>query len=188
MNKQRAPRTKKRISCEIKVGDNRYAGIVLDLSASGMWIQTNAKLSQRELADAGTAVRVTLSLPGGKGTAAVEARVARMKIVPPQFLGLKHGGIGLAVTQASDEYMEFVAGISPEQAAAVEEQRKRRSAKRATPRPAADAPKRFRVHAVETTTGQRKTYLATAASEEQAGTEVLAQLGDAFQVLFVERA
>jgi hypothetical protein len=183
----RAPRSKKRISCEIIVGGSRYAGIVLDLSATGMWVQTNVKSSQKSLSNSKAVVTVNLTLARSGLTATVECRVARVKTMPPQFLGMQHGGIGLVVIEPSDDFLEIVASLSPEQADAVEAYRKQVETERLAARRAADTPKRFRVHAVETNTGEKSTYLAMAASEEQASAEVVAQLGDAFQVLFVER-
>jgi hypothetical protein len=50
------------------------------------------------------------------------------------------------------------------------------------------APKRFRIHAVETRTGRKNTFLVTCASEQEASDQVLEQLGDEWKVLFVERA
>jgi hypothetical protein len=187
VSSNRAPRHKKRISCELTVGDSQYAGIVLDLSATGMWVQMNAKISQKSLSDSKGVVTVNLTLVGSELTTTVKCRVARMKTVPPQFLGLQHGGIGVVVIEPSDDFLEMVASLSPEQADAVEVYRKLVEPERLAARPAADLPKPFRVHVVETNTAEKKTYIAMAASEEQASAEVVAQLGDAFQVLFVER-
>ena len=40
---ERAPRKKKRISCEIISSNSRYTGIVIDISATGLFVQTNVK-------------------------------------------------------------------------------------------------------------------------------------------------
>jgi hypothetical protein len=49
------------------------------------------------------------------------------------------------------------------------------------------AAKSFRIHAVETATGRRNTYVASCDSEDEASEQVLEQLGDEWQVIFVER-
>jgi hypothetical protein len=52
----------------------------------------------------------------------------------------------------------------------------------------AAAPQRFRIHAVEASSGKKNTFLATCDSEQAASDQALEQLGDAWQILFVERA
>jgi len=74
MRDVRAPRQKKRISCELIVNDSRYSGIILDISATGMFIQTTLKPG------AGEGVTVYLKIPGRDETIRVDARVARKKI------------------------------------------------------------------------------------------------------------
>ncbi|MFQ5417560.1 MAG: PilZ domain-containing protein [Myxococcota bacterium] len=204
MREYRAPRAKKRISCEIVLEDSRYSGIVLDLSATGLWVQTNAKFVQATTAArARVTVTVNLSVAGRDERVTVCARVARKKIVPPQFLGLAHGGLGLAVIDPSPAFFDFVAEISPEQAEAVSIERakqEKRAGETDIPREgtagagsnngAVEKPapaKRFRIHAVETTSGKKSTYLVSCATEDEASAQVIEQLGVAWQVLFIER-
>jgi hypothetical protein len=195
----RAPRARRRMSCEIEVNGARHSGIVLDVSASGLFVQTNVKPNP------GSVATLRLSLPGEKEPVAMTARVARKRAVPPQLLTVAGGGVGFAITEPAEAYLDFVAEMSPEHAEAVALER----AKAARPegpvaagaRPAegtgggkasgkkrADAPKRFRIHAVETSSGRRNTYLVTCSSEQEASDQVLEQLGEAWKVLFIERA
>lgn len=190
VEKSRAPRTKKRMSCEINVNGARSSGIVLDISASGLFVQTNVKPSS------GIVATLRLSLPGGKEPVVMKARVARKKMVPPQLLAVAGGGVGFAITEPAEAYLDFVAEMSPEDAEAVARARAnlaKRVGSGARPRKEPgekreEAPKRFRIHVVETRTGRKNTFLATCASEQEASDQVLDQLGDGWKVLFVERA
>jgi hypothetical protein len=204
VREQRAPRAKKRISCEILLDDSRYSGIVLDLSATGLWVQTSAKFVRATATnDTGVAVTLNLSVPGKDQNVTIRALVKRKKFVPPQFLGFDHGGLGLEVIDPTPEFFDLVAEIAPDQAEAVEVERakwtKRRAKGNASSAEAAAATrtdgeakeptpaKRFRIHVVETTSGMKKTYLVSCASEEEASAQVVEQLGDAWQLLFIER-
>jgi hypothetical protein len=203
---KRAPRRKKRFSCELHVKGARHTGIALDVSATGLFIQTNVKPSP------GTFVELCMSLPGVAEPVTMQARVARKKAVPPQLLTLAQGGIGLHITRPSEAYLDFIAEMSPEHAEAAAKER----AKAARPRGARpsgagargakaagrpggaggasgaggngeSAAKRFRIHAVESSSGRKSTFLASCATEAEASEQVLAQLGDEWKVLFIER-
>jgi len=178
----RAPRKRKRISCELMLNGARYSGIILDLSATGMFVQTTVKPG------AGDGVTVKLKPPGRDRAISLETRVARKKLVPPQLLMAAQGGIGLAIVRPVPDYLDFIASLSPEHAEAAARERARGPRSGRPARAAADAPKRFRVHAVETSSGRKNSYLMTAATEQAATDQVLSQLGGAWQVLFVERA
>ena len=205
MYKPRAPRTKKRMSCEINVDGARYSGIVLDVSASGLFVQTNVKPNP------GTVVTLSLSLPGAQDLAVMKARVVRKKMVPRELLAVAGGGVGFAITEPAESYLDYVAEISPEHAEAVATERagkrtkkagtggKRAGSGTASARPAdragggkapgekrGESPKRFRIHAVETSTGRKNSFLVTCATEQEASDQVLEQLGDEWKVLFIE--
>jgi Tfp pilus assembly protein PilZ len=193
--KERAPRKKKRISCELFVNGARYSGIVLDVSASGLFVQTTGKPNP------GDAVTVGLSLPGSKEPIVMETRVARKKLVPPELLTVAQGGIGLAITQPAEAYLDFIAEMSTEHAEYAEQARAKAAAPAGTgSRKAgagssgsgggsgAAAQKRFRIHAVETASGRKSTFLASCESEQEANDQVNEQFGEAWHVLFIERA
>jgi hypothetical protein len=186
VDKRSAPRAKKRMSCEMNVNGARHSGIALDISATGIFVQTNVKPSP------GTIVTLRLSVPGLKEPVAMGARVARNKAVPHQLLTVAGGGVGFVITEPAEAYLDFVAEMSPEQAEAVARERaKRETHASETYEPGeknAEAPRRFRIHAVETTSGRRSTYLAIGVNEEEASDQVLEQLGDEWKVLFIERA
>jgi hypothetical protein len=210
VDKPRAPRTKKRMSCEINVNDARYSGIVLDVSATGLFVQTNLKPNP------GTVATLRLSLPGEKEPVVMKARVARKKMVPRELLAVAGGGAGFAITEPAEAYLDFVAEMSPEHAEAVARARAKGGSRPGTSAKGArspersgaagarplersggakaaggrreEAPKRFRIHAVETSTGRKNSYLVTCATEQEASDQVLEQLGEEWKVLFIERA
>lgn len=194
---QRAPRTKKRIACDLTIDGDRYKGIVLDVSAFGIFVQTNARPNP------GAFVELSLTLQGGKSPVAMEATVARRNVVPPQLLAVAKGGIGLAIEDPPKEFLDFLSEVSRVQSEFVATERSKGAVKagRGRPRSAegggrnaaagsgsgAPAPKRFRIHAVDSKSGERNTFLVVSASEEDAKTKVGEELGDDWQVLFVER-
>jgi len=192
----RAPRRKKRLSCEIISEGSRYSGIALDVSATGLFVQTNVKPVP------GSLVEIGLLLPGLAELVTMEARVARTKVVPAELLTLAHGGVGLALVRPDDAFLDFVAEMSPEHAAAVAALRSKAGGvgpnrggggsgaggRMRNGSTGASVAKRFRIHAVETATGKRNSFLVTCETEQEASDEVLKQLGDDWQVLFIERA
>jgi len=194
---ERAPRSKKRLSCDLTIDGHRYKGIVLDVSASGLFVQTNVKSAP------GARVGVAIVLPGLKDPVQLDARVARKKPVPAALLTAAQGGLGLAIEKAPKAYLDFVGEMSPEQADYLAGQTPASGAGEApgarsrwstggasAPKEApakSDAAVHFRIHAVETATGKRNPFLVRAPSEAAATEEVLAQLGDGWQVIFVER-
>jgi hypothetical protein len=191
----RAPRSKKRVSCDLTIEGDRYKGIVLDLSATGLFVQTNVKPAS------GVPVIVALRLPGVEAQVIFDARVARKKAVPAALLTAAGGGIGLAIEKAPKAYFDFIAQVSPIQAQFVADSNgldrcaASESSRGAAAGPAGDAAGNrpaagtmFRIHVVETATGRKNSYLVNGESEDAASTQVLDQLGAEWQVLFVERA
>lgn len=102
MERRIEPRIRKRISCDLQVGDRRFSGLVLDLSETGLFIQTVA----RPLPGA----RVRLGLTGGRlgEPLQLEARVARTRLVPPQLRTVARGGLGIHLERPPDAYLEFL--------------------------------------------------------------------------------
>jgi len=99
--RRQTPRSKKRISCAITVDGHRYAGIVLDVSATGVFVQTSATPKM------GSNVTLELQLSGIE-TLPIRARVARRHSVPARLKSIVHGGIGLALEGAPEEYFRLI--------------------------------------------------------------------------------
>ncbi len=95
-------RIKKRLSCELRFGQQVFNGLVLDLSSHGLFVQTAAK------PEPGRAVHVSLSPPGRSEPLAVDAVVAWAKLVPPQLRTVAQGGLGLHIPHPTPEFGAFL--------------------------------------------------------------------------------
>ena len=129
---RRSDRIKRRVTCELLVDGRRYRGIVLDLSETGVFVQTEATPTP------GAPLR--LRFHAADGTAfEVEASVARRQVAPPQLATVVRGGLGLRVKTPPPAYFELL-GQSAEEATTSSDARAMAAARRAQAGPAA-APK-----------------------------------------------
>ncbi len=113
MDRRRSKRIKKRLACSLQIDGRHHSGVVLDVSASGLFIQTNAK------PDPGTPVSLEMSIPGSPRPLFFQAVVARQKIVPPQLLTVAQGGLGLLIQNAPEDWYAFIAGAGLLQSEAI---------------------------------------------------------------------
>ncbi len=93
-NKQRAP-------CTITLDGRRHSGFMLDLSPTGLFIQTSAKPQPGQRLD------IELSVRGE--TLRMHVEVTRRKQVPPQLLTVAHGGVGVRVLNAPEAFFQLLA-------------------------------------------------------------------------------
>ena len=107
MNRRRAARTKKRLACSLQIEGRHHSGVVLDVSATGLFVQTNAK------PEAGTPVSLEMSMPGSQRPLFFQAVVARQVIVPPQLVAVAKGGLGLLIQNAPEDWYAFIAEVLP---------------------------------------------------------------------------
>jgi len=120
LDQRRGKRVKRRITCELVIDGKRQAGIVLDVSASGLFVQTAVS------AAVGKEVEVHLAATRSSPELTIRARVARGLRVPQQLLAAAGGGLGLRVLDpppefaqlAGDDEAEPAPGRSPPAAAA----------------------------------------------------------------------
>jgi hypothetical protein len=99
MERRSEQRIRRRLSCELFADGHRYQGIVVDLSASGLFLQTDAAL------DPGT--RVDVLLKGSRfPEVIVRAVVARRRLTPTLLASVIHRGVGLHIVEAPDAYYE----------------------------------------------------------------------------------
>jgi hypothetical protein len=98
----RAKRVKRRITCELVIDGKRYSGIVLDLSTSGIFVQTAISCP------VGKEVEVHLAATRATPDLALRARVARGKRVPPQLLAAAGGGLGLRILDPPPGFAQLV--------------------------------------------------------------------------------
>jgi hypothetical protein len=206
----RAARTKKRLACALVIDGNRLAGIVLDLSSSGLFVQTSANPNP------GTRLDVELEIPGEPERPRLAARVARKKVVPPRLKGVVHGGVGLKIESAPESFFRYLAqlqigeagGESPAEAAPAEKapasQKPAGPEKAPAPKKAAPTGKnatrggaasastgakqeRFRVRVSQIGGSRSRSLEISAASEDEARREAITKAGEGWKILACER-
>ena len=171
MAKNRAARRHKwRLSCEVVSAGRSQRAIVLDISESGLFVQTGTRLPP------GAEVEVRVRLMTNEEPVALRARVARNKQVPPQLTSIARGGVGLRILDAPRAYYDQIQALENTEAANAPT--------------AADAPKpatgRFRVR-VKQSGGQRSRCLEIVAdSIEDARSRALAELGSGWEAVTTE--
>jgi hypothetical protein len=104
VEQRRRNRVKRRITCELIVDGKRQSGIVLDVSAEGLFVQTAVT------APPGTVIDVRLAATRTTPEIALRARVARGMRVPPRLASVAAGGLGLRVFQAPPEFGQLLVG------------------------------------------------------------------------------
>lgn len=169
--------------CEVRVAERRHSGFVLDLSPSGLFIQTSAK------AEPGEQLDVTLSLPSGE-EASLGVAVARKKVVPARLLTVAQGGIGVRITRAPEAYFAFVQELGLEGAPRPAGARGRGAgaaggSEEEEAVAAPDVP-RFRVRVSQVSGPRSRRVEVTAADAEAAAAAALESLGEGWKVLDVE--
>jgi len=102
-----ARRAKKRLACSMVVGSQHFSGVILDLSSTGIFVQTTARPA------VGESVALELGVPGRRQTLCLQAEVVRLKVVPAQLLNLAQGGIGMRITNAPEGYFDFLSEVLP---------------------------------------------------------------------------
>lgn len=159
--------------CQLQVGDRTHTGLVLDLSRSGLFIQTHAKVRRGE--------RFALAFAGMDG-ASMEllVEVVRTKVVPPRLLAVAGGGVGVRIARAPEAYYQLLADLGLDARGRAHRDRDVEVA------PEADAGPRFRVH-VSQTSGPRSRRLEVSAPDADAARDrALEQMGEGWKVLGVE--
>jgi Tfp pilus assembly protein PilZ len=205
MGKRRAPRVKKRLACSLHHAGKRYAGMVLDLSSRGVFVQTSAS------PDPGEPVSLELALRGQAEPLRLEGRPARRRVVPARLRSVAQGGVGVELSSAPEAWFAFVAelvGSRAQPGAAAPRRRPTALERRARElalgralgrRPAAPPPEpepdpeptagRSSRYRVRMKLGPRKREIVvTAVSEAEARRAALAEAGAGWRVLRCEPA
>jgi hypothetical protein len=193
MEKRQRQRIRRRITCELVHDGQPHRGIVLDLSETGLFVQTVATPAP------GTALRLRLRAAGSEEVE-VDAVVARRLAVPPPLNSVARGGIGLRLQAPPASYFRLLR-MEADQAAARATERadgeEARSALRSAGEPAsarpassqpaaADARPTFRVRVKECGGPRSRSLLMRATSEDDARQQASAQIGSGWEVLSVE--
>jgi hypothetical protein len=193
MDKRRAQRIRRRITCDFVHDGQSHRGIVLDLSETGIFVQTVAA------AALGDVLRVRLRAAGAEEIE-FDAVVARRVSVPPQLTSVARGGLGLRVRRPPAAYF-LLLGMDPGQAAmqgapaatGVEEPPPRSTGSVPPPGPSPPAGRApaaakfaFRVRVKQCAGPRSRSLEVQADSEQDARWQACAVLGSGWEILSVE--
>jgi hypothetical protein len=157
-----AKRFRRRMTCDLHYGGRTQRAIVVDVSRTGLFVQSGARLSP------GTPVEIDLQLVPDRPRIRIRATVARQKAVPHQFTAVAQGGIGLRIAEAPPAYYAMLAADA------------------APSVPGAPARPRFRVH-VKQTQGSRSRLVEIEADDaEDARARAVASMGGGWEALAIE--
>lgn len=172
MKQQRAERVKQRLTCELVVADRRHPGIVIDISETGLFVQTSAAPPP------GEQVCVKLRLSGGTEID-LKATVARRYSVPRRLVSVARGGVGLRIESAPEGYLQLL-----RTAMRAEEATPPIAPTTASPEPTDGSA--YRVRAKQTSGPRSRSVEIHAASEEEAKQRASAKLGEGWEILTVD--
>lgn len=154
MQSEGQERIAKRMPCAVRVGQRRYAGLVLNVSRGGLFIQTNADAGR------GSSVGLELQAPGEQSGIELSGTVAWRKAVPSQLRQLAGGGFGIRIERADERYYGALARWMR-----VEMPDRERGSYRAEPLPVPLPAWRVRVRADGSTRSRALTLEAETATE-----------------------
>lgn len=160
---QPEPRFKKRVPCDLVVAGTRHPGIVLNLSRSGLFVQT-AMSFQR-----GDWVAIDLNSVAEPDSIELEAVVMWNRHVAAQLRGVRHGGIGLKIRNAGRSYYDLLTAVSGNTGGAIP---------RSKPAAVSDARTEFRVRVGLRDHPRSKTLLLRCENEGEARGRALSRAGD----------
>ncbi len=187
-------RTKRRLPCDLRCEERRHSGVVLDLSPTGLFLQTSAKLTT------GAQVELGLKLPTQPEPVRLVATVVRRKVVPPSLTNVAQGGVGLQIVRAPESYYAFLERLWAERteisASPVRAPRSASTGSEAAAAPqTASAPQtapaplqRHRVRLKQIGGSRSRLLVVDASSSEEAEQKALAELGEGWKVLEIETA
>lgn len=173
------------MACGLSIEGRRYSGFVLDISLTGLYVQTSARPSP------GTMLDVELALPTQEQPVCMKARVARQKLVPPELLSVAQGGIGLHLQDPPAIFTEYYRSVTPP------EQRSegpggsgavpKAAARRVSREPDA-ASLRYRVRVSQISGSRSRTLIVGCDTTEEAQRKALAEVGEGWKILSIDPA
>jgi Tfp pilus assembly protein PilZ len=172
-----AKRHKWRLACEVVCEGRSQRAIVIDLSQTGVFVQTGTRLPP------GANVDVRLMLTDAAEPILLRAKVARNKQVPPQLTSVARGGVGLKIVDAPNAYYETIASLEGG------DSRRQTGAPAASPAapapPAAPKPAgtRFRVRVKQSDGPRSRSVEVLADSPDEARARVLAEVGAGWEAV-----
>lgn len=108
--KQRFPREKYRLTCELVLLGKQSGGIVTDMSASGLFVRTS------ETHPPGTTLRVRIRAENNDEFE-LDVRVARIHKASRHHTTAVPSGLGLQIVSAPESYFQFLAALSTKRTA-----------------------------------------------------------------------
>ena len=102
MEKRKQRRTRKRLTCELVIGESRQTVLVRDLSPEGLFVQARIKVAPK------TRVRLVFAAQADLPEMELEARVARKRHTPPRLQSSVPSGVGLEVIDPPAAYLTLV--------------------------------------------------------------------------------
>lgn len=169
-----AKRHRWRLPCEVFFDGASVRAFVLDLSSTGLFVQTSVRLRP------GSDVEVRLQIANVPEPLQLRARVARTKQVPTQLTTIAHGGVGLRLREVPKQYLDAIQLLESG------------TGLRASEGPKPDAPAvgerpRFRVR-VKQSDGPRSRSIELCASDAaQARSLALREVGEGWEAVAVEQ-
>jgi hypothetical protein len=167
-----AKRHRWRLPCEIVFEGGTQRALVLDLSASGLFVQTGVRLRP------GAEVEVRLQLEHVVEPIHLRARVARAKHVPSHLTTVARGGVGLRIHQAPAKYLEAIASLESGKVL-----RANMVQDGAVEKPAATTRPRFRVRVQQSDGPRSRRIELHADSVEQARALALQEAGTGWEIV-----
>ena len=173
MEQRRAERIKQRLTCELVIGDRNHQGIVLDVSRTGLFVQTSASPPPGE--------RIGVKLRRSDGSCVeVETSVARRYRVPQRLASIARGGVGLRITSPPDDYLQFIDSVNRTENAPSPE------ASKAPPPAHSDTSDSYSVRVRQIAGPRSRSLRVAAGSEQEAERAAAASLDEGWEILSVE--
>ena len=165
-NRRIADRKKRRIPCQLWVGDREHTATILDLSPSGLFVQTHAKTQRGE--------RLRLHFSREDALLELKVEVVRIKQVPQNLIAAVKGGIGVRIVDAPEEYYGLLTGLGIHERAKPTFELER------------EPGLRFRVHVAQIGGPRSRRVELAAPDADTATARALEELGEGWKVLRIE--
>jgi hypothetical protein len=184
-NRRTEKRVKRRVPCEVFVGDARFSGMIVNLSRNGLFVQTTARPAR------GSQVEIRLNVETESEPIRLLAVVRRASTLPPGATSVGRGGIGVSVERADERYLRFLASLAPEVgASSIAAPAPPGRDQRATPAGREDptTTTRYRVRIAQMGSSRSKTVFACGRTPAEASDLALAAFEEGWKVLEIEPA
>lgn len=181
MRPQAEPRFSKRVPCRLRVAGSTYSGLVLNVSRTGLFVQTNAQTRP------GAELCVDLGPGATGGRIPLGAKVVWRRVVAPYLRTVTHGGLGVRIENAPEAFYHFLSRVARETEA---------PAPVPTPAVGVGTPSAasaasgspYRVRIRHESGSRSRTLILRSSSEQEARRSALASAGPGWTVLEVQRA